>query len=64
MDTMDTENTRPASFKTKYIDLLHGSIALSLAQYPQTLAYQKQIQNFAEQQKVRDEGQQGIMERF
>lgn len=41
MDMMDTENTSHASFKTKYIDLLHGSIPLSLAQHPQTLAHKK-----------------------
>lgn len=41
MNMMDTENASPASFKTKYIYLLHGNIPLSLAQYPQILAYQK-----------------------
>lgn len=51
MNMVDTENISPASFITKYIELLHGSIPLSLAQYLQILAYQKQIENFSEQWK-------------
>lgn len=63
MNMMDTENTSPASFKTKYIYLLHGSIPLSLTQQPQNSSLSK-LENFAEQQKVRNDEQQEIIERF
>lgn len=62
MNMMETENTSPTSFKTKYIDLLHGSIPLSLEQQPQNNL--SKLENFAEQQKVRDDEQQQIIERL